>query len=91
MKEEFFMSDLITTAGSSVIKLSVNKKNALKKSILLNWQLYLFVLPAVAYLIIFKYIPIYGAQIAFRDYRPTLGFLASHWVGMKHFTRFFNS
>lgn len=85
------MSDLITTIGYNETKLPFTKKNTLKKSILLNWQLYLFVLPAVAYLIIFRYIPIYGAQIAFRDYRPTLGFWGSPWVGMKHFTRFFNS
>ncbi|NMB97117.1 MAG: sugar ABC transporter permease [Clostridiaceae bacterium] len=59
--------------------------------ILLNWQLYLFVLPAVAYFIIFQYIPMYGVQIAFRDYKTSLGFWGSKWVGFKHFIRFFNS
>ena len=67
------------------------RKNTFKKAVLVNWQLYLFVLPAVAYLIIFKYIPIYGVQIGFRDFRPTLGFWGSPWVGMDHFIRFFNS
>ena len=48
-------------------------------------------LPAVAYLIIFHYIPLYGVQIAFRDYRPRNGFLGSTWVGLKHFKYFLHS
>jgi len=59
--------------------------------ILRNWQLYLFVLPAVVYYIVFHYVPIYGVQIAFRQYYPMRGILGSPWVGMKHFMRFFNS
>ena len=42
-----------------------------------NWILYLFVLPAVAYYIIFHYVPIYGIQIAFQDYRIGEAFGAS--------------
>ena len=56
-----------------------------------SWQLYVLLLPAVAYLIIFHYIPLYGVQIAFRDYRPRNGFLGSTWVGLKHFARFLKS
>ena len=56
-----------------------------------SWQLYVLLLPAVAYLIIFHYIPLYGVQIAFRDYRPRNGFLGSTWVGLKHFKYFLNS
>ena len=56
-----------------------------------SWQLYVLLLPAVAYLIIFHYIPLYGVQIAFRDYRPRNGFLGSTWVGLKHFRYFLNS
>ena len=40
---------------------------------------------------IFHYIPLYGVQIAFRDYRPRNGFLGSTWVGLKHFKYFLNS
>jgi putative aldouronate transport system permease protein len=53
--------------------------------------LYLFVFPALVYYFIFHYIPMYGVQIAFRDYMATLGFGGSPWVGFKHFERFFNS
>lgn len=56
-----------------------------------NWGLYLLVAIPVAYLIIFKYIPMYGVQIAFRDYTPVRSMTGSAWVGMKHFQRFFSN
>ena len=43
------------------------------------------------YLIIFHYVPMYGVQIAFRDYNPYLGILNSPWVGFEHFIDFFTS
>ncbi len=56
-----------------------------------SWQLYVLLAPALAYIIIFKYWPMYGAQIAFRDYNPALGFSGSPWVGLEHFIRFVES
>lgn len=56
-----------------------------------NWILYLFVIPAIVYYIMFHYVPIYGIQIAFQDYRVGQAFGESKWVGLKHFTKFFNS
>uniref|UniRef100_UPI003D2DBF50 ABC transporter permease n=1 Tax=Paenibacillus oryzisoli TaxID=1850517 RepID=UPI003D2DBF50 len=56
-----------------------------------NYQLYLFVLPMLVYLIIFKYIPMYGVQIAFKDFNPISGIWGSEWIGFEHFTRFFRS
>ena len=67
------------------------KKKSVINRILRNWQLYLLVLPPVAYIIIFNYIPMYGAQIAFKNYRLTLGIAGSPWVGFEHFIRFFKS
>lgn len=61
------------------------------KSIRRNWDLYLLILPVIAYFIIFQYWPIYGAQIAFKDFVATKGIWGSPWVGFKHFERFFNS
>lgn len=55
------------------------------------WQLYVLLAPALVYLIIFKYWPMYGAQIAFRDYNPVDGFFWSPWVGLEHFTTFVTS
>lgn len=56
-----------------------------------NWVLYLFVLPAILYYVIFHYVPIYGVQIAFQQYRVGEVFGESEWVGFKHFTRFLES
>lgn len=56
-----------------------------------NWQLYLMVLIPVIWILIFKYYPMYGAQIAFRDYIPAKGVLASEWVGWENFKRFLDS
>lgn len=56
-----------------------------------NWELYLFALVPVTWIIIFKYIPMYGAQIAFRDFVPALGIWGSRWTGLENFLRFFRS
>nr|WP_271752116.1 ABC transporter permease subunit [Cohnella sp. JJ-181] len=48
-------------------------------------------LPVVVYYVLFYYVPMYGLQIAFKDYSPGLGFLHSDWVGLKHFEDFFGS
>ena len=56
-----------------------------------NWILYLFVIPTIVYYIMFHYVPIYGIQIAFQDYRVGQVFGESKWVGLKHFIKFFNS
>ncbi|WP_243739963.1 ABC transporter permease [Aureibacillus halotolerans] len=56
-----------------------------------NWDLYLLVLPVVIYFLVFKYFPMYGVQIAFKDFIATQGILGSEWVGFEHFIRFFDS
>ena len=56
-----------------------------------DYQLYIMMLPVVVYLFIFAYIPIYGVQIAFKDYNVGQGILGSPWVGFDNFTRFFRS
>ena len=56
-----------------------------------NWDLYLLVLLPLAYIVIFAYIPMYGAQLAFRDFDASRGILGSPWVGAKHFLTFFRS
>ena len=57
-----------------------------------HWQLYLiFILPAVALTLIFKYMPMGGVLIAFQNYNPFRGILGSEWVGFEHFQRFMSS
>ncbi|MCI6091673.1 ABC transporter permease subunit [bacterium] len=57
-----------------------------------HWQLYvIFLLPALALTLIFKYIPMGGIMIAFQKYNPIKGILGSEWVGFKYFERFLSS
>ena len=56
-----------------------------------RWQLYLLLLLPISFLVVFNYVPMYGAQISFRNYTAKDGILGSDWVGVKHFVRFFTS
>ena len=57
-----------------------------------HWELYvIFLLPALALTLIFKYIPMGGILIAFQEYNPFKGILASEWVGLQYFERFLSS
>lgn len=51
-------------------------------------DLYLMMLPALAIVIIFSYIPMYGIQLAFREFNPLLGLSGGKWVGMKYIEKF---
>ncbi|MBN8882212.1 carbohydrate ABC transporter membrane protein 1 (CUT1 family) [Salana multivorans] len=61
------------------------------RRVLRAWQLYVLLAPVLLYFAVFKYWPMYGVQIAFRDYNPSDGFSGSPWVGLAHFERFFSS
>lgn len=78
----------ITTSRAG---LRSSRAQALSRKILKHWQLYLLVLPALCYLILFKYVPMYGTIIAFKDYKIALSIWESPWVGLKHFRTFFTS
>jgi putative aldouronate transport system permease protein len=69
------------------MQISSERRSLIKR----NWELYLFILPAMIFYIIFHYIPMYGVQIAFKNYMVTKGIFGSPWAGFKHFERFFNS
>lgn len=66
-------------------------RSKIRKDWLKNYSLYLIVSPVLLYYIIFHYMPIYGAIIAFKDFVPTKGIWGSSWVGFEHFQEFFNS
>jgi putative aldouronate transport system permease protein len=53
-----------------------------------NFDLYLLLLPALVFIVIFAYLPMYGVLMAFEDYVPSKGILGSPFVGFKHFIRF---
>ena len=53
-----------------------------------KWK-YILMIPILIYLILFCYKPMYGLIIAFKNYKPALGFAGSKWVGLKYFKKFF--
>ena len=55
------------------------------------WQLYVLMLLPLIYLLLFKYYPMFGAQIAFKNFNLVKGIWGSSWVGFKHFERFLQS
>lgn len=62
-----------------------------KKYLERNWQLWFMLLPAIVYIFIFCYIPMYGIQLAFREYSFSTGITGGKWVGMKYFQQYFTS
>jgi putative aldouronate transport system permease protein len=80
-------------ADPSNIKITPSRftVNNLKKKWKKSWELYLLLLPGLIYFILFCYIPMYGVQLAFKDYIATKGITGSPWVGFTNFNRFFNS
>lgn len=77
-----------------IAKSQKNNASLLKRACALlkqMWRckaLYLMILPPIISVFIFHYIPLYGVQIAFKDYRTSLGIWGSEWVGLKHFKKF---
>ena len=76
-------------------KNAVNTSLAPKKSLISRmgnyWEMYLLLLIPVVLTIVYKYVPMYGIQIAFRDYKAARGMFGSTWVGLEWFERFFSA
>ncbi len=68
----------------------MTKGKRIARAIYRNKAYYLMLLPALVYVAIFAYAPMYGLQIAFKDFKGSLGIAGSKWVGFKHFESFFN-
>lgn len=81
------------TIASSEVKAVTNrgKKWTVLRKLHHSWQLYTLLALPVIYLLVFKYYPMYGAQIAFKNFIASKGITGSEWVGFKHFVRFFGS
>lgn len=72
-----------------------SRKGAFARALQKEWRqyryVYLMAIPMVVYYILFCYMPMYGASIAFKDFVPKLKIAGSPWVGLKHFRSFFQS
>lgn len=87
MRKGGIMKKTKAASGAAAYKPNKTLSQGLKD----NWQLYCMLLIPVVLTVIYKYIPMYGIQIAFRDYKASRGIMGSSWVGMKWFQRFFSS
>jgi len=72
-------------------KLEAPRKPGKKKGYRIPWTLHLMVLPAVALVFVFSYLPMSGIVLAFQDYKAALGITGSPWVGLKHFRYMFEN
>lgn len=81
----------ITNPAETAIIAKASQMRLATRSLRRHWQLYLLILPPVLYFIIFKYIPISNAVIAFKDYNVVQGIWGSDWVGFKNFDAFFKN
>ncbi|MGP4039457.1 ABC transporter permease [Gracilibacillus sp. D59] len=79
------------TQGTSTEALPKVKKATVFNTLRRDYQLWLMILPAIICVIIFNYIPMYGIQLAFREYDFTAGLTGGEWVGLKYFEQFINS
>lgn len=69
----------------------MQNRHTLAKRVRQHWQLYVFLILPVVWVLIFKYYPMIGAQIAFKDFNIAKGVWDSEWVGLYHFKKFLNA
>lgn len=71
--------------------ISTSKKQTVLNTFKRDYQLWLMILPAIIVVFVFNYIPMYGIQLAFREYDFSQGITGGEWVGLKYFEQFINS
>ena len=81
------------TGGAAALQLTdkQKKRRSTLKLMRQNYQLYIFLIPAIVFIVLFMYVPLYGLQIAFKNYRADTGIWGSAWVGFKWFKQFFST
>jgi putative aldouronate transport system permease protein len=87
------MSQEIQVTNANILANKIKRKENFKRSLKKIWKdkpLYLILLPGILYFVVFHYIPMYGATIAFKDFKVMQGILGSKWVGFKNFVEVFN-
>ncbi len=83
--------DMTSDMRSAAPKTMRKSRSRVLAILMRDKYLYLLALPGILYIIIFKYVPMWGIVIAFQDYSPYRGVMNSAWVGFEHFNRFFSN
>ena len=71
--------------------LGARRRDRAVRNLWRNRLMYLMLLPGLAVILIYRYVPMYGLTIAFKDFRVSRGILRSPWVGLENFEKFFGS
>lgn len=79
------------TVNSAKTEKTGGRSSSTLKLMIRNKALYLFLIPGMIYLAVFNYAPLFGLQIAFRDFKPAAGVWGNKWVGAAYFEKFFTS
>lgn len=72
-------------------QINLNRRANIWKRLKRDKWLYILLLPGLLYFLVFKYAPMWGVLLAFKDYQPFIGFWKSEWVGVEHFRVFFQN
>ena len=78
-------------SATVVVNAPLNNRGRLGREIKRHTSVYLLLLIPLIYYIIFKYVPIWNAQIAFKDFKAVQGVVGSAWIGFENFKEFFSS
>jgi putative aldouronate transport system permease protein len=84
----YMKSDIINNYNAG--RLETRKKSFIK-NLIKDKSLYIMLLPALIYLIIFNYIPMMGLVIVFKDFSPVKGIINSDWIGLENFRNMITS
>lgn len=76
---------------TSKVEKAVRSKKSISRYLKSTWQLWVMLLPAMVYIFIFCYVPMYGVQLAFREYSFSAGITGGKFVGFKYFKQYFDS
>ncbi|WP_327589899.1 ABC transporter permease subunit [Nonomuraea sp. NBC_00507] len=85
------MTETLVAARKPVAVAQRRSRLGLGRHVSRYWQLWLMVLPAVGFIGLFMYVPMYGIQLAFREFDFTAGLTGGQWAGLKYFQQFFDS
>jgi len=88
--KEIIVRQAVPRNASRLVEMKQHISPVLKTMVKYRW-LYLMAVPPLAYFVIFHYLPLWNAQIAFKNFKPLLGVWQSPWIGFQHFITFFKS
>ena len=85
------ISQIDSAAGRSARVSGDKRKQSLGVLLAQHWEMYVMLIPSLIFLVVFRFLPIWGVSLAFIDFNPFKGIFGSEFVGLGNFMRFFNS